>query len=184
MNPADGISKIVDPETGLDTDVPGHVYLLESILAFPEVQHTLCHWGRATPQGIKTVVQLMAHARRKGMLGRFVTCSVKYPSGKPTCPAGHDKEFWDNLVMTVRGNLFIAIAIRDPRHMDEKGKAKELPGREIPLVNAAKFLAWGAGFDYLETRANLRSLAWALGMWLKSRTPEETKAGLLVVRAN
>lgn len=164
------VSTIIDLETGLDVDVKAHTMLLDDILSFEDVREALVNCGRATPYGLDVARNLIAHAQRRGHLGKFVTCNTR------GCGNGHDGPWWANFVLTIRGNLFIAIATRD-------ANGKEIPGGIGPLITAARFLVWGkpewAEEGYTKTHKILRQLAWALGQWMADRTP--SKSGLIKV---
>jgi hypothetical protein len=168
-----GVSRVVDPETGLDIDAGPHAELLDALLHIPEVQHAVCGFGRGTPAGFNAMARLLRHARKRP-LGAFSTCN------SAACPKGHDAEWWANFVHTVRTNLFMILAVRVYKTPGEK-KGKPLPGGEVPLVNAAMQLAFSKGWPYIQTRAMLRQLGVELGEWLNRSTIRETQAGLLYV---
>lgn len=143
--------------------------LLYDLLQITEVCRVLINNGRATPQGMKTAVDLLDHARRRGQLGQFVSCL------SPACKDGHNSEWWRNFVFTIRANLFLCLAVRDT-------KGRKLPGGSVPAINAAKFLAWGRGAPYTQIRRDLFRRALGLGEWIQNNDPGKTSGGLLVVK--
>lgn len=113
---------LIDPDTGLETDVPLHANLLLEFLLNPEIQAVLVMRCRAEPMGITMNIRMLRHAAKVG-IGNLnpVHCGCNVP---------HNKAFWRQYSEHVR--TFLSECIED-------GKCRRAIARQLARTRQAPF---------------------------------------------